>query len=122
MSEEHLCDLTKASGDKIKRDMPDDDFFFHLADFFKIFGDSTRIKIIFALTKGEMCVGEIAELLNMTQSSISHQLRTLKAGRLAKVKVRKKGKHVFYSLDDMYVRKIYEMGLERLKENRRLYD
>ncbi|MDY0221278.1 MAG: metalloregulator ArsR/SmtB family transcription factor [Desulfobacterium sp.] len=94
--------------------MLDDDMFFYLADFFKMFGDSTRIKIICALFNGDMCVGSIAELLNMTQSSISHQLRILKASRL--VKVRKEGKYAFYSLDDIHVVEIYKMGLEHIKE------
>ncbi len=117
MAEKPCCGQDKHEGlDKIKEDMPDEDMLFYLADFFKVFGDSTRIKIICALFNGEMCVGGIAELLNMTQSSISHQLRVLKVNRL--VKVRKKGKHAFYSLDDMHVMDIYKMGLEHLKEKR----
>ena len=98
----------------VKNEMPDDDMLFYLADFFKVFGDSTRIKIICALFNGEMCVGNIAELLNMTQSSISHQLRVLRANRL--VKVRREGKHAYYALEDMHVVQIYKMGLEHLKE------
>lgn len=115
MADERCCDQDEHEGlDDIKKKMPDDDMLFHLADFFKVFGDSTRIKIICALFNGEMCVGSIAELFNLTQSSISHQLRILKASRL--VKVRKEGKYSFYSLDDMHVMEIYKMGLEHLKE------
>lgn len=115
MLDERCCDQDEHEGlDDIKKKMPDDDMLFYLADFFKVFGDSTRIKIICALFNGEMCVGSIAELFNLTQSSISHQLRILKASRL--VKVRKEGKYAFYSLDDMHVMEIYKMGLEHLKE------
>jgi ArsR family transcriptional regulator len=115
MTDERCCDLDEHEGlDDIKKKMLDDDMFFYLADFFKMFGDSTRIKIICALFNGDMCVGSIAELLNMTQSSISHQLRILKASRL--VKVRKEGKYAFYSLDDIHVVEIYKMGLEHIKE------
>jgi len=117
MTDDRCCDQDKHEGlDDIKKEMPDDDMLFYLADFFKVFGDSTRIKIICALFNGEMCVGSISELLNLTQSSISHQLRVLKANRL--VKVRKEGKYAFYSLDDLHVIEIYKMGLEHLKEKR----
>ncbi len=115
MTGKRCCDLEKHEGlEEIKKKMPEDDIFFYLADFFKVFGDRTRIKIICALFNGDMCVGSIAELLNMTQSSISHQLRILKASRL--VKVRKQGKYAFYSLDDIHVVEIYKMGLEHIKE------
>jgi len=115
MADEPCCGLDNHEGlDDIKKEMPDDDTLFYLADFFKVFGDSTRIKIVCALFNGEMCVGSIAELLNLTQSSISHQLRVLKANRL--VKARKEGKYAFYSLDDIHVMEIYKMGLEHLKE------
>jgi ArsR family transcriptional regulator len=86
-----------------------------LADFYKIFGDSTRLKILSALLQGEMCVGTITEVLEMTQSSISHQLRTLKRARL--IKSRKEGKWVYYSINDEHVQIIYEMGLSHIKES-----
>ncbi len=86
----------------------------HLADFYKIFGDSTRLKILSALLQGEMCVGTITEVLEMTQSSVSHQLRILKSSRL--IKSRKEGKWVYYSINDDHVKIIYEMGLSHLKE------
>lgn len=115
MTDQRCCDLDEHEGlDELKKEMPNDDMLFYLAEFFKVFGDSTRIKIICALFNGDMCVGSIAELLNMTQSSISHQLRVLKASRL--VKVRKEGKYAFYSLDDIHVMEIYKMGLEHLRE------
>ncbi len=117
MTEESCRDReTHESPGDIKKAMPGDGTLFDLAEFFKVFGDSTRIKIICALSSGEMCVGNIAKLLIMSQSSISHQLRILKANRL--VKVRKEGKHAFYTLDDMHVMEIYKMGLEHLNEKR----
>jgi len=86
-----------------------------LGDFFKIFGDATRLKILSALLEGEMCVGTITEVLEMTQSSVSHQLRTLKRARL--IKSRKEGKWVYYSINDEHVQIIYEMGLSHIKES-----
>ncbi len=101
---------------ELRDKMPNEEELFDLSEFFKVFGDSTRIKIICALFDGEMCVGTIANLLGMSQSSISHQLRVLKNSRL--VKARKEGKQVFYSLDDAHVKDIYYMGLEHIKEER----
>jgi len=100
--------------DELRQEMPTEEALYDLSDFFKVFGDSTRIKIIWALFNGEMCVGTIANLLEMSQSSISHQLRVLKNCRL--VKARKDGKQVFYSLDDSHVKDIYHMGIEHIKE------
>ena len=85
-----------------------------MAEFYKVFGDSTRIKILYVLFESEMCVGGIAQLLNMTMSAISHQLRVLKGARL--VKQRREGKTVFYSLSDDHVRTIIEMGMEHISE------
>lgn len=101
---------------KIKNNMPDEIMLTDLSEFFKIFGDSTRIKIICVLFEGEMCVSGIVEILEMSQSSISHQLRILKNQRI--VRPRKVGKQVFYSLDDEHIKKIYEMGLDHLFERR----
>ena len=94
--------------------MPDEDLLFDLAELFKIFGDSTRIKILFALLGRELSVGDIAEVLKMTQSAISHQLRVLKANGL--VRFRREGKSLFYALSDDHVSKILNMGLEHIEE------
>lgn len=96
--------------------MPDDEKLFEIAEIFKVFGDSTRIRIMYALLPGEMCVCDISELLGMTQSAISHQLRLLKNHRL--VKARREGKSVFYSLDDEHVHTILFQGLQHAKEGR----
>jgi ArsR family transcriptional regulator, lead/cadmium/zinc/bismuth-responsive transcriptional repressor len=87
---------------------------FDLAEFFKVFGDTTRIKILYALSEAEMCVCDIAALLNMNQSAISHQLRILKQSKL--VKYRKEGKIVYYSLDDEHVKEIFHLGLVHINE------
>ncbi len=117
MIEDKCCDNCEPDEiTKLREKMPDEDNFFELAEFFKMFGDSTRIKIICALFNGELCVGGIVDLLEMSQSSISHQLRVLKSNRL--VKSRKEGKQVFYSLDDMHVKYIFEMGLEHVGERK----
>ena len=94
--------------------MPTEEQLYDLAELFKVFGDSTRIRILYELFDMEMCVGDIAGALNMTQSAISHQLRVLKQSRL--VKFRREGKTVFYSLDDDHVRSVIEMGLEHVLE------
>ena len=93
---------------------PDEDLLFDLAELYKIFGDSTRIKILFALKNCKMAVNDIAENLKMTLSAISHQLRILKANKL--VKFRRAGKSLIYSLDDEHVEKILNMGLAHLSE------
>lgn len=94
--------------------MPKEELLYDLAELYKVFGDSTRIKILFALYEGEMCVCGIAELLNMTQSAISHQLRVLKQNKL--VKFRREGKTVYYTLSDDHVFKILAQGLEHITE------
>jgi DNA-binding transcriptional ArsR family regulator len=99
---------------KVRENMPEEDNLYDLAELFKVFGDSTRIKIIWALFESEMCVCDIAYLLNMTQSAISHQLRVLKSSRL--VRYRKSGKTVYYSLEDSHIKKIFEMGMEHILE------
>ena len=93
---------------------PDDEHFFDLAEFFSVMGDSTRIKILYLLFEGEMCVCDISEKLSMSMSAISHQLRVLKNSRL--VKYRKLGKSVLYSLDDEHVKTIINMGVEHIEE------
>ena len=100
--------------DQVLGQMPDDEEQYDLAELFKVFGDSTRIKILYALFEAELCVCDIAQLLGLTQSAVSHQLRVLKANRL--VKPRKDGKTVFYSLADDHVRKIIAQGMEHIEE------
>jgi ArsR family transcriptional regulator, lead/cadmium/zinc/bismuth-responsive transcriptional repressor len=97
----------------VKENMLSDENFMGLSELFKVFGDYTRIKIIYALSKKELCVCDIAEVLGMSQSSISHQLRVLKGARL--VKFRKEGKVVYYSLDDEHIGSIFNAGLEHLE-------
>lgn len=97
-----------------QQNMPQMDTMFELADFFKVFSDSTRIRIMCALFEQELSVCCIAEILNMEQSTISHQLRILRRENL--VKVRKDGKQSFYSLADMHIKMIFEMGLEHITE------
>lgn len=87
---------------------------YDLAEFFKVFGDSTRIKILFVLFETEMSVGDIATALDMTQSAISHQLKILKTSKL--VKSRREGKSIFYSLADEHVKTIFAQGLEHIEE------
>ncbi|MBQ9937134.1 MAG: helix-turn-helix transcriptional regulator [Oscillospiraceae bacterium] len=99
---------------RVKDKMPKEESLYDLAELFKTFGDSTRIKILYVLFESEMCVCDISRLLNMTQSAISHQLKILKQNRL--VKYRKEGKTVFYSLDDTHVRDIIEKGMEHISE------
>lgn len=98
----------------VRANMPDEEKLFDLSEFYKVFGDSTRIKILYVLFEAEMCVCDIAQLLSMTVSAISHQLRVLKNARL--VKQRRDGKTVFYSLADDHVRTIISMGVEHLEE------
>ena len=104
--EDGIVDIEKVN--KIKKIMPSDDLLFDIAEVFKVFGDTTRMKIISALLEAELCVGDIAEITNSTQSAISHQLRVLKQAKL--VKFRKDGKIVYYSLDDEHVSEMYEMA------------
>ena len=100
--------------EKIKKDLPSDEIIFDMAEIFKVFGDSTRMKIISALLEDELCVGDIAIITNSTPSAISHQLRVLKQSKL--VKFRKEGKIVYYSLADEHVSEIYEKGREHVEE------
>ena len=100
--------------DKVKGKMPEDEKLYDLAELFKVFGDTTRIKILYALFEEEMCVCDIADLLNMTQSAISHQLRVLKSARL--VKFRRAGKIIYYSLDDEHIKHIFDEGLKHITE------
>ncbi|MCI9575118.1 MAG: winged helix-turn-helix transcriptional regulator [Clostridiales bacterium] len=111
------CDYIHAHDDVIQsvyEEMPEEEVLYDLAELFKVFGDSTRIKILYVLFQSEMCVCDIAQLLNMSQSAISHQLRVLKQAQL--VKYRREGKTVFYSLADSHVTTILNQGLEHIEE------
>ncbi len=100
--------------EKVKKHMLDDDHIIDLAELFKVFGDSTRMKIICALLQSELCVCDLANVINSTVSAVSHQLRLLKQAKL--VKYRKDGKTVYYSLDDDHVYEIFQKGCEHLEE------
>ena len=111
------CEAEETHPERIaeaKSQLPDDDTLFALADLYKIFGDSTRLRILYVLFDTELCVCDIAELLGMTVSAISHQLRVLKQSRL--VKYRKSGKSVLYSLADDHVHAILGQGMEHVNE------
>lgn len=109
------CDIIhEDTVNHVRSKMPEEEILYDLAELFKVFGDSTRIRILWALDESEMCVCDIAALLNMTQSAISHQLRVLKQARL--VKNRKDGKVVYYSLDDDHVRDVLDQGLNHIRE------
>ena len=99
---------------RVEAEMPEEGALFDLAELFKIFGDSTRIKILYLLFESELCVCDIAQMLQMTQSAISHQLQVLKKSKL--VKYRRQGKTVFYSLADAHVRAIIGQGMEHISE------
>ena len=103
----------------IKR-MPEADTFNKLAEFFKIIGDTTRTRILFALDQNEMCVCDIANVLGMSKSSISHQLGTLRRSGI--VKCRKEGKEVFYMLDDEHIKKVFEIGIEHIEHKNGIYE
>ena len=110
--EDGIVDIEKVN--KIKKVMPSDDLLFDIAEVFKVFGDTTRMKIISALLEAELCVGDIAEITNSTQSAISHQLRVLKSARL--VKFIRSGKMIYYSLDDEHIKHIFDEGLKHITE------
>ena len=95
-------------------DMPDDEVLYELADLFRVFGDSTRIKILYALHDNELCVQDIANAVALSQSAVSHQLRVLKDSKL--VRFRREGKTVYYALDDDHVRSIIALGMEHVEE------
>ena len=111
------CDAQELHPDlltSVNEQMPPEEELYNLAELFKIFGDSTRIRILFVLFEAEVCVCDLAHALNMTQSAISHQLRILKQNKL--VKNRREGKSIFYSLADDHVRTIIAQGLEHIEE------
>ena len=110
--QQNIVDFEKVK--RIEKELPSDELIFDMAEVFKVFGDSTRMKIISALLQDELCVGDIAVITNSTPSAISHQLRVLKQAKL--VKFKKEGKIVYYSLDDEHVKQIYEKGREHVEE------
>ena len=117
MQEINICnclDIHDEVVKEVKHTMPPEEMLYDLAELFKVFGDTTRIKILYALFAKEMCVCDIADLLGMTHSAISHQLRVLKQARL--VKFRKEGKTVYYSLDDSHISQIFDCGLNHIQE------
>ena len=112
-----LCDCDLIHGEligQISQCMPKDEVFYELAGLYKMFSDSTRIRILWVLSHGEMCVCDIAALLDMSKSAISHQLRALRLTNL--VKFDKRGKEVYYSLADSHVKDIFEKGFEHINE------
>ena len=119
---EELCESNEIHEDLLKivdETLPEETELYDLAELFKVFGDSTRIRILFVLFEAEVCVCDLAKALNMTQSAISHQLRILKQNKL--VKSRREGKSIFYSLADDHVRTIINQGREHIEEDRRLW-
>ena len=105
---------SEALCNRVLLEMPDEESLYDLAELFKVFGDTTRIRILYVLFEAEMCVCDIAKILNMTQSAISHQLRVLKQARL--VRNRREGKQIYYSLADDHVRTIIGQGMDHIEE------
>jgi len=101
--------------EEVKREMPKEEDLYDLAELFKVFGDSSRIRILFVLFGTELCVCDLAETLSMTQSAVSHQLKILKQNKL--VKFRREGKSIYYSLADEHVKSIIYQGLEHIEED-----
>lgn len=112
--EDSMTGLEQTAPEKQPVEMPDDEVLYELADLFRVFGDSTRIKILYALHDSELCVQDIADAVQLSQSAVSHQLRVLKDSKL--VRFRREGKTVFYALDDDHVRSILSMGMDHIEE------
>ncbi len=113
---EFVCDcnvIHQEAVNKVLEKMPSENIFNHLADFYKLIGDTTRCRILFALDQDEMCVCDLANVLGMSKSSVSHQLSTLRRSGI--VKCRKSGKEVYYTLDDDHIVKTFEIGLEHIR-------
>lgn len=118
VSELERCETTEVHEELLKivnETLPEETELYDLAELFKVFGDSTRIRILYVLFEAEVCVCDLAQALNMTQSAISHQLKILKQNRL--VKSRREGKSIFYSLADDHVRTIIDQGREHIEED-----
>ena len=111
------CEVTLIHEDNVKKainELPDDELIADLSDMFKIFGDQTRVKILMALESGELCVCDIAAVMDMSQSAISHQLRVLKQSNI--VKTRREGKVVYYSISDDHVKEIFDIAIVHVQE------
>lgn len=111
------CEVTLIHENNVKKainELPDDELIADLSDMFKIFGDQTRMKILMALESGELCVCDIAAVMNMSQSAISHQLRVLKQSNI--VKTRREGKVVYYSISDDHVKEIFDIAIVHVQE------
>lgn len=111
------CEVNLVHADvveQVREQLPQDEILYDLAELFKIFGDSTRVKILYALLESELCVCDIAKLMEVTQSAVSHQLRVLKNSKL--VKFRREGKVIYYSLADEHVERILSQGMEHIME------
>ena len=106
--------LDDAAIARLQNDLPDDEILYDLAELFRVFGDSTRIKILYALFESELCVNDIAQVVGISQSAVSHQLRVLKTSKL--VKFRRDGKAIYYSLDDDHVRSMISLGMDHVEE------
>lgn len=114
-NENCLCNVIhKERVEEVKKRLPKEEKLYELAEFFKVFGDTTRIRILCALFESEMCVCDLSALLNISQSAISHQLRGLKAARV--VKFRREGKVIYYSLDDEHIKHIFDEGFRHITE------
>ncbi len=118
MSEKNeICEVTRIHSDIVNElitRIPDEEVLYDIAELFKVFADSTRVRILYALIESELCVCDISALLNMSQSAISHQLRVLKQSRL--VKYRRSGKTIYYSLCDDHIKTMLDMGMEHVSE------
>jgi len=117
LQDSNICEsdiIHEDAVNKVKSQFPPDETIFDLADFYKIFGDTTRVRILYALDKSDLCVCDISALLNMTVSAVSHQLKVLRDSNL--VATRRDGKIVYYSLADDHVKEIIECGLDHIKE------
>ena len=100
--------------EKLKNDLPAEEYLYDLAELFKVFGDSTRIRILYALFESDLCVSDLVQMLTVSQSAVSHQLKILKDAKL--VKFRRDKKNIYYSLDDDHVRTILSVGMEHIEE------
>lgn len=112
----HCKTLDTKEMENIKADLPDGITMDYLSDFFRVFGDSGRLKLLYFLSRQELCVADLATLTGMQQSAVSHQLKILRLNRL--VKHRKAGTTVYYSLDDLHVQSVFEVALEHVNEGR----
>jgi ArsR family transcriptional regulator, lead/cadmium/zinc/bismuth-responsive transcriptional repressor len=114
MVEKKSCNLTTGEAEVLSRGLPVEGIIRDLSDFLKVFGDPTRIRIIFLLRDRELCVHDIGAVLNMQQAAISHQLKILRQARL--VRYRKEGKMVFYTINDRHISELLQLGLEHIEE------